>query len=89
MGKLVTKAIAVAITDTLIDGPKNSRDYVGIQNLDGANPVFVSLGGKAATVLNGVRINAGELLEFLVAGNGTEIRAISTGGVVNVILISD
>ncbi len=86
---IVSQGKTVATTDTLVDSPKNSRSYVGVQNLDGANAVHITFGGAAATSLNGVRIGPGEFYESTAPFNGAEIRGISITGSVNIIFITD
>jgi len=83
-----SSGVSVATTDTLVDSAVNSRNYVGIQNLDAANDVHIAFGGQAATALNGIRIGPGEFLDILAPFNGTEIRGIAITGAVNIILVA-
>lgn len=84
---VVSKKVTVAITDTQIDGPQINRSYVGIQNTDATNPIYVVFGGAEATVATGLVILAGEFFDTHAPFNGTEIRAISTGGSVGAIFL--
>jgi hypothetical protein len=81
-----TRQVPIALTDTLVSQTR-SRDYFGIQNPDGANPIYVTFNGsedvgRAATTTNGIRVGAGEFYDIQ-RKNFQEIRAIATGGVVN------
>jgi len=89
MANIVSSQISIAITDTLIQGPKTTRGYVGIQNLDAANTVYVSFGRGTATAANGIRIGPGEYLEIRVPGMGSSLRGIAVGGVCTIVLLSD
>ena len=80
-----TRPVSIALTDTLVS-PVRSRNYFGIQNRHATNPIYVTFNGseqngRAATILNGIKVNAGEFYDIQEA-NYQEIRAIATGGVV-------
>lgn len=77
---VVSKNVTVATSDTLVDGPKIVRSYVGIQNKDANNNVSVTFGGATATLLNGLIIGPGEFFDTHAPFNGTEIRAIADTG---------
>lgn len=89
MGLVTTKTLTVAVTDTLIAATSNSRGYVGIQNLDSADNLFVTFGGAAATIITGIQIKAGEYLEVKAPGMGSEIRGISDSGNILITVLSD
>jgi len=92
MAAIASKSITIGISDQLVDGPKNSRDYVGIQNLDGSNDIFIGFGGAVVTAgasANGVRIGPGEFFELKVPGNGSQIRGIAANAPVNIVFLSD
>lgn len=89
MGIVTTKTLTVAVTDTSILTASNSRNYVGIQNLDSADNLFVTFGGAPATVITGIKIKAGEYLEVKVPGMGGTIRGISDSGNILITVLSD
>jgi hypothetical protein len=77
---VITIGKTIADTNTLVDSPQNTRSYVGIQNLDAANNIYVSFGGTPATTTTGIRIGPGEFLDMNAPFNGSAINAISVGG---------
>jgi hypothetical protein len=64
-----------------------NRGYIGIQNLDGSNPIHIHFGTEDATALNGVKVGAGEFYELRLSNNNTAIQAIAITGAVNIVFL--
>jgi len=62
--KLESRALIITTSSTEISPIKGSRGYMGVQNNDSTNFISVHFGDAAATLLNGVIIQAGEFYEI-------------------------
>jgi len=86
MSYLESEPVAIQITDTLVSPPR-SRKYFGGQNPDATNPIYFTFNGpeggvnygRAATTLNGIKVDAGEFYDFTTQAGSGEIRGIATG----------
>ena len=73
--------VSVLVTSTTVLAANTRRNLLILKNLDGTNPVFVSLDGDAADT-DDLQLAAGEGIVLDVVVPTNEIRAIATGGTV-------
>jgi len=89
MSSIKSRGLQIAITDTLIEAATGAGHYRGVQNLDATNAVHITLGGNAATALNGVRVGPGEFFEWKSPNNRSEVRGIAITALVNIVFLRD
>ena len=88
---IVSSALNLATSDTLISPGRPGRKYVGIQNTDVANFVVITFGGNAAVLSppNGVKVGPGEFYEAKDVNINGPIRGISSTGAVDIVVRLD
>jgi len=86
--KLISRALAIQTSNTLVSEVKGSRGYMGIQNNDATNAISVHFGDDVATLLNGVIIKAGEFYEVSPGiSNISQVSAIADTGIVAAVIV--
>jgi len=86
--KLESRALSSTTSTTEISPIKGSRGYMGIQNNDATNFISVHFGDDAATLLNGVIIQAGEFYEIAPGiMNVSKVSAIADTGAVAAVIV--
>ena len=73
--------VSVLVTSTTVLAENAKRNLLILKNLDGTNPVYVSLDGDAADT-DDMELKAGEGIVLDAVVPTKEIRAIATGGTV-------
>lgn len=85
--KSTAVSVGIVVATLLPPTALTGRVAVTVQNLDGANPIY--LGGSDVTSASGLRVAAGAKSDRLRLGENAKLYAIATGGAVDVRVLEE